>query len=617
MGKDEAILEPQKMYDSFLKQNHEVNSQNFIDDLIKKANVNIADNRINAKKIDKETKSLNEIKSTRKKTKLLGIFCIVISVIALLVGLVYISLNFIDDYEMIVSKTLLILIPILSILLGTTLLLVYFLVIRKKTKKLDSNILYLEDKINKLKEIGYDQLKPLNDLFDFGMSSEIINKTSPLIQIDKYFDNKKWSYLKTHYGFEENNDKDSSIIFLLSGSIVGNPFLIKRTKEMTILKHKYTGSLTISYTETYTDSEGNTRTTTTTETLYASILKPKPFYDNRTVLIYANDAAPDLSFSRRKTVPIDADEKDIERMVNKGEKKLNKMHDKAVLSNSNFTPLGNIEFDYLFNALNRDNETQFRLLFTPLAQINILNLIKSKEPYGDDFMFIKNKKINTIISNHSNAFLYEDYPERFMHYDIDYIRKNFIDYQTKYYQSIFFDLAPLISIPLYQQNKPFEYIYKDLELSNYPSYEYEALANNFDANLIQNEEAITENIIKTKFLKKDGDLDRVELTAHAFKGIHRIEYVSVMGGDGNFHNVPVEWIEYIPVRQISTMEMNTFDNKRSSLLAKLNEENVLNTLNKYMENNYNISLKTGLIGFLLKNPKTEINEKEFENIFTK
>ena len=35
----------------------------------------------------------------------------------------------------------------------------------------------------------YAQMKPLNDLYDWGMSAEIVSKTIPLVELDPYFDN--------------------------------------------------------------------------------------------------------------------------------------------------------------------------------------------------------------------------------------------------------------------------------------------------------------------------------------------------------------------------------------------------------------------------------------------
>ena len=39
------------------------------------------------------------------------------------------------------------------------------------------------------------------------------------------------------------------------------------------------------------------------------------------------------------------------------------------------------------------------------------------------------------------------------------------------------------------------------------------------------------------------------MTAHSYDAIPRVTYVSVHGGDGHFHDVPVNWDEYIPLIQ--------------------------------------------------------------------
>ena len=56
---------------------------------------------------------------------------------------------------------------------------------------------------------------------------------------------------------------------------------------------------------------------------------------------------------------------------------------------TNFTAMTNDKFDVLFGATDRTNETEFRLLFTPLAQNSMINLIENAKPYGDDFYFVK------------------------------------------------------------------------------------------------------------------------------------------------------------------------------------------------------------------------------------
>lgn len=54
--------------------------------------------------------------------------------------------------------------------------------------------------------------------------------------------------------------------------------------------------------------------------------------------------------------------------------------------------MGDAEFDVLWGATDRDHEVEFRLLFTPLAKKQLLDLMKDKEiAYGDNFNFFKRK----------------------------------------------------------------------------------------------------------------------------------------------------------------------------------------------------------------------------------
>lgn len=138
-----------------------------------------------------------------------------------------------------------------------------------------------------------------------------------------------------------------------------------------------------------------------TQTLTASVTKPAPFYGYDTRLYYGNEAAPDLRFSRQPTHANELDEDEIEKTVKRGKKKLEKRARKAVGAGTQFTEMGNAEFDVLFGAVDRTNEVQFRLMFTPLAQQNMLELIKSDDGYGDDFAFYKTGCINCIRSEHA------------------------------------------------------------------------------------------------------------------------------------------------------------------------------------------------------------------------
>ena len=43
------------------------------------------------------------------------------------------------------------------------------------------------------------------------------------------------------------------------------------------------------------------------------------------------------------------------------------------------------------------------------------------------------------------------------------------------------------------------------------------------------------------------------MTAHGYRTEDRVDYVKVWGGDGNCHDVPVHWDEYLPVSRTREM----------------------------------------------------------------
>ena len=65
----------------------------------------------------------------------------------------------------------------------------------------------------------------------------------------------------------------------------------------------------------------------------------------------------------------------------------------------------------------------------------------------------------------------------------------------------------------------------------------------------------TDVILKTELMTKVGASDKGSVTAHSFRTERRCDNVSVFGGDGRSHLVPVFWDEYIPVRKLSVMDM--------------------------------------------------------------
>ena len=188
--------------------------------------------------------------------------------------------------------------------------------------------------------------------------------------------------------------------------------------------------------------------------------------------------------------------------------------------------------------------------------------MKTKEPYGDDFAFIKDKGLNYIQTEHDQYIDYYINPAVFFGYDHDLMRENFVKINSKWFKSFYFDMAPLMCVPLYQQHKTTEYIYEEDILANLSPYECEMMANKFDPRELKPEDAITPSIYKTHHVKTNGFNDLVAVTAHAYRGERRVTYVSKMGGDGRSHTIPVHWIEYFPVEKTTNMMVNKNEKSR-------------------------------------------------------
>ena len=102
---------------------------------------------------------------------------------------------------------------------------------------------------------------------------------------------------------------------------------------------------------------------------------------------------------------------------------------------------------------------------------------------------------------------------------------------------------------------------------NYTYYEHEVMANAIGYESFEHESSCTESILKTQTLKSDDGSDLVEVTANSYMGVDRIDYIPVKGKDGNYHNVPVPWIEYIPISKTSHVIVSREDepNKYTSI----------------------------------------------------
>lgn len=547
---DSDLLEPLHFYKSQLKDAFHENGEEYFKKLTEKAQTDVEGNREACKKYYAQQAKISQLNKTLGSKRGLKGFFIFLMVLAVIIAIAMVVLYFvIPNFPLVVS----ILVPIAMV--GAFVGLIFAVKSLSKAIKNLNEVIAKENKIaNEHKARAEQTMASLNALFEANMAVPLMSKTTPVVDLDREFDPEKYSYLHDKYGYETSASIDESVLFVQSGNILGNPFIIEKTYNQSMRDHKYTGTLTISWTERVSDGKGGYRTVYRTQTLYAYVTAPEPTYYTRTTLVYGNGAAPNLTFSRSPTGHGNDDDKKLEKYVRDFDKDLDKKVEKDLKKgNAGFTRLHNEQFEALFNALNRNNETEFRLLFTPLAQKNMVNLIRDPEHigYGDDFSFRKSHQLNYIHSSHLQGSQYLDCgPEKLRDFDYDRCHKNFINYCDYYCKEIYFALAPLVAIPLYQQHKTREYIYDGKFGHNVTTAEAESAANIHDWKYFKHPATRSLGVIlKSKFSRVNDTVDECVITAHSFQGIDRVTYVSVYGGDGKYHQVPVHWIEYSRIQK--------------------------------------------------------------------
>lgn len=604
----EDLLEPLKLYQYELSYKHQDNIDAFFNGLTDNSGIDIEANRQTCREYYGYIAKIKEHEKKRNGQRDLRVFLTILTVIFFVTGTIFILLSALGKMTppaaWISGGIALILLGIFFIVLNCT-------IIAKNLDRINKIIQDLQEKANKSLSLANQQMACLNSLYDWGIPAKLMSQTTPLIQTDQNFGVERYTHLVDNYHMKASKDENVSTVFVQSGTLLNNPFLYERDYIQEMYQHTYTGSIVISWTTTSHDSKGNIRTVHHTQTLTATITRPAARYYLDTVLLYANEAAPRLSFSRNKGEGNSINEKDLSKFEAKWDKKLHKMQEQKV--KSTFTPLSNSKFEGLFGAFDRDNEVEFRLLFTPLAQKSMIDLLISKKPYGDDFSFVKRKMINIIRSDHAQNLDFDGNPYHFQNFDYDKAKEYFTNYNMKYFQGIFYDFIPLLSIPVYQQHKEYVWEPTNFYKGNTTEYEAEVLANFMDEDLFKPEDCDTHIILKAHFNHKVGKADVYEIHSYGFQLIPRVEIVPKLGGDGLMHNVPVHWKEYIPVEKESYTAVIEVGGTKQMYLANIDRINTL--LSKYCFSN-DIIFQRGLLSFPLSSELNAHDAEELIKIFS-
>ncbi|MBQ7208262.1 MAG: hypothetical protein IJS01_10745 [Lentisphaeria bacterium] len=565
----EDIYEPLSRYrDEFREKFSRLTAEKF-NELEKESRVDASANAALVAEIEKNTAALEEVKSRRT----LWGFLTALAVLLTAGGVGAAIYGIVKRAEL--RQELLIGLVAGGIAGAVVFLLLMIKLTVPRYRQADEKAKELEQIVREKTEEAWRQMAPLNELFDWRITADLITRTVPRIEFDPFFTEARLRDLRESFGWDDKFNERYSVVNAHSGVINDNPFVFAELLRQDWEMKRYTGHLEISWTETVRDSDGKTRTVRRYQTLTAHVEKPAPVYPTDKMLIFGNDAAPDLVFSREPS-GVAGGKGFFNSLERKSRLNELKRYARNLDDESNFTMMSNEEFEVLFHAKDRSDEVGFRLLFTPLAQQQMVDLLNDAEVgFGDDFRFIKRKKINFIMASHLDGTSFSDDPEQFCGYDLESMRKNFQTFNEAVFKSLYFALAPLLIVPLYQQIRTRQAIYGEEEKKRSTFWEHEAIANYYGGKCFAHPQSITQNILKTRCVSRDdAGAGTVEVTASGFRGEDRVDHVSVYGGDGRFHAVPVPWVEYLPVQKTSSYHFvenpdeKTVDLRRSHALLR-------------------------------------------------
>ena len=293
---NDDLLEPIELYRTRLKEAFHNNAVKYYEELTEQAKTNVDANQEYCKIYYSETAKADALEKKRN----LRVFLLVLAYIFVTAGVVAGVILILMASNGTLDMGLGIGVGIACIIVG---LLMIFGVIKLHIIIANLNALIEEHrkKAEEAKQKAWNELVSLFALYEWNMAAMLFTKTTPLIQMDQVFDREKYLYLHEKFGYEAYQGNDMSSVYVQSGSILGNPFVFEKNYCQTMQDHRYSGTLTIHWTEWVSDGKGGTKAVHRSEVLTAYYTAPEPCYYLDTWLIYGNEAAPKLSFSRYPT----------------------------------------------------------------------------------------------------------------------------------------------------------------------------------------------------------------------------------------------------------------------------------------------------------------------------
>jgi len=493
------------------------------------------DAEANKKTMSEYYKQSNASKKLAKTVTTMKVFAWIFMVMAVITGVMSYFLQDLMLYLIIGAV----------VVLAASIILFVFASKQKKSKdEIDKDIV-------RLKVEAEAQTKALKEAMKWEIPIDLFNEVMPNVKLDYYHTRQKQQYFATNFSLPVYFDDNMCVVGVYSGKIAKNPFTILKFRTQDMIKQSYHGYLDIYWETVEYDSNGNKRVVQHKERLTATTWHDAPSFKEHVKAFYGCDAAPDLRFSREPFGVDGMSDNKLSKNINKKYKEYRKQVEKNLKDGKSIMLMANEEFEALFGAVDRDNDVQFRLLFTPLAQQNMVELMKDRDYLGDNFYMDKFGKLNVNENVSFQQLSFSTGVGNYYSFDLEEFRSNFIGFTSDFLLYVYMQLIPFLNIPMYQQTEP-EKTFEDfvggkeeIELSNFDA---ETLVN--DDPKYEPEATKTPCITKAKY---SGTKDKFNIYSYGFDTEEMLEYVSVKGGDGYYHDVPVYWIKYIKVSNATEM----------------------------------------------------------------
>ncbi len=418
-----------------------------------------------------------------------------------------------------------------------------------------------------IKQNDQDTIKMINEMLNITSSIkardcfDIYEKSFANFKINNHISNVDFNLWNEVLSLDDNE----SLYCEMHGNVYNHPYMYLTLKSFEMKDVPYTGSITVMI------PRMNSKGTFSTEavTVAATIMKPKPFFDNDSHFVYKVGVYPKLSFNSFSSFS-------------------NIHHVKSFYKrHKNYSMMENPKFDMLLPC-ERNDDLQFHTVFSIYTQEQIINCI---EQY---------KLKNLQITKHG-MYVYIDLDngltnkrlvysgDVFLNYSPQIIKDSFVNAMNNNMKYLYQYMSPIFSISMFQQER-FKVPTSNSKNNKASACMVEKIINS-NSSIERYFNKNTSNIVydgipKTSILYQTSKYSVSKLTLFSFSHTPKVQYVTRFAGN-KVVSVPIHYNEYnkIDAKYLALSWINN-TNMKDFVIENKNEYMVANKIHgiyKYVD----------------------------------